>query len=96
MDFFAPTDRRYEYRMNEERKKTAARRSPQSGCNLYDFGFALFEAFDTPVSAASQNTNQFSKSSQSMFKFSAVQSILFSEYQEIFYEITGRSSGGGK
>ena len=27
----------------------------------FEFGFALFEAFDTPVSAASQNTNQFSK-----------------------------------
>ena len=35
----------------------------------FEFGFALFEAFDTPVSAASQNTNQFSKSSQSMLNF---------------------------
>ena len=43
----------------------------------FEFGFALFEAFDTPVSAASQNTNQFSKSSQSIVEFSAVQSIYF-------------------
>ena len=33
------------------------------------------QAFDTTVSAASQNTNQFSKSSQSIIEFSAVQSI---------------------
>ncbi|MFA6104665.1 MAG: hypothetical protein WC721_20925, partial [Victivallaceae bacterium] len=43
----------------------------------FEFGFALFEAFDTPVSAAFQNTNQFSKSSQSIVKISAVQSIIF-------------------
>ena len=35
----------------------------------FEFGFALFEAFDTPVSKASQNTNQFSKSSQSILNF---------------------------
>jgi hypothetical protein len=34
LDFFVPTDRRYEYRMKEERKNTNARRSPQSGCDL--------------------------------------------------------------
>ena len=46
-----------------------------AGLRSFEFGFALFEAFDTPVSAASQNTNQFSKSAQSLVKFSAVQSI---------------------
>jgi hypothetical protein len=46
-----------------------------AGLRSFEFGFALFEAFDTSVSAASQNTNQFSKSSQSIVKFSAVQSI---------------------
>jgi hypothetical protein len=35
----------------------------------FDFRFALFEAFDTPVSAASQNTDQFSKSAQAMLNF---------------------------
>ena len=50
-------------------------RSAIGGMQSFEFGFALFEAFDTPVSAASQNTNQFSKSSQSMVKFSSVQSI---------------------
>ena len=34
LDFFDPTDRRYRYRMREERKNTAARHSPQSGCDL--------------------------------------------------------------
>jgi hypothetical protein len=37
-----------------------------AGLRSFEFGFALFEAFDTPVSAALQNTNQFSKFSQSM------------------------------
>ena len=40
-----------------------------AGLRSFEFGFALFEAFDTPVSAASQNTNQFSKSSQSILNF---------------------------
>ena len=44
-------------------------RSAPAGLRSFDFGFAHFEAFDTQVSAASQNTNQFSKSSQSMLKF---------------------------
>jgi hypothetical protein len=38
-------------------------------CDLFEFGFALFEAFDIQVSAASQNTNQFLKFSQSMLNF---------------------------
>ncbi len=46
-----------------------------AGLRSFEFGLALFEAFDTPVLAASQNTNQFSKSSQSIVEFSAVQSI---------------------
>ena len=46
-----------------------------AGLRSFEFGFALFEAFDTPASAASQNTNQFSKSSQSIVEFSTVQSI---------------------
>jgi hypothetical protein len=49
----------------------------------FDFGFALFEAFDTPVSAASQNTNQFSKSSQSILNF---QPCGVSIKKEIFVE----------
>jgi hypothetical protein len=48
LDFFGPTDWRYEYRLKEERKKTAARRSPQSGCDLFDSGFALFEGLRYP------------------------------------------------
>ena len=72
MDFFDPTDRRYEYRRKDEQENTTARHSPQSGCEDFEFGFALFEAFDTPVSAASQNTNPNSKSSQSIVEFSAV------------------------
>jgi len=46
-------------------RKTLAAKQLRS----FEFGFALFEAFDTPVSAASQNTNQFSKSSQSILNF---------------------------
>ena len=40
-----------------------------AGLRSFEFGSALFEAFDTHVSAASQNTNQFSKSSQSILNF---------------------------
>ena len=50
-------------------------RPAPAGLRSFEFGFALFEAFDTPVSAASQNTNQFSKSLQSIVELSAVQSI---------------------
>ena len=39
------------------------------GLRSFEFGFALFEAFATTVSAAFQNTNQFSKSSQYMLNF---------------------------
>ncbi len=34
MDFFDPTDWRYEYRLKKERKNTAAKHSPQIGCDL--------------------------------------------------------------
>jgi hypothetical protein len=34
LDFFDPTDGRYEYCPKKERKNTAARHSPQSGCDL--------------------------------------------------------------
>ena len=57
----------------------------------FEFGFAIFEAFDTPVSAASQNTNQFSKSPQSIVEFSAVQSIksrrsrLSTSYRNLYF-----------
>ena len=67
----------------------------------FEFGFVLFEAFDTTVSAASQNTNQFSKSSQSIGEFSAVQSIiidfyillcgLFTSFIRINYALAGPS-----
>ncbi len=36
MDFFDPTDRRYEYRMKEERKNTDARQSSRS-CGIAIF-----------------------------------------------------------
>ena len=53
--------------MNGKIRTQDARPAP-AGLQSFEFGFALFEAFDTPVSAAFQNTNQFSKSSQSIFK----------------------------
>jgi len=49
--------------------RTQDTRPASAGLRSFEFGFALFEAFDTPVSAASQNTNQFSKSSQSILNF---------------------------
>ena len=42
--------------------RRSGKRRPQgihpetAGLRSFEFGFALFEAFDTPVSAASQNT----------------------------------------
>ncbi|MFA6101619.1 MAG: hypothetical protein WCV67_06565 [Victivallaceae bacterium] len=79
--------------MEKYSRKTLAAKRLQS----FEFGFALFEAFDTPVSAASQNTNQFSKSSQSIVKFSAVRSITvmkikFSEMQ-LYPQIAKISKG---
>jgi hypothetical protein len=70
LDFFDRTDRRYPHRLNDDRKKrTQDVRPAVAGLRSFELGFALFKAFDTPVSAAFQNTNQFSKSSQSMLIF---------------------------
>ncbi len=85
VDFFDPIDWQYEYHLNEDREKTAARHS-SSACGIAIFRVwisTLFEAFDTQVSAASQNTNRFSKSSQSMLNFQPCRVYLFVPYRSV-------------
>ena len=69
LDFFDPTDGRYEYRLKKERKNADTRNSPLSGCDLLNLDSYPSSTFDTSVSAVSQNTNQTSKSSQSIRDF---------------------------
>ena len=69
LDFFVLTDGRYEYRPKDERENTNARNSPRSGCDLLNLDSCPSNAFDTMVSAVSQNTNQSSKSAQSIRNF---------------------------
>jgi hypothetical protein len=54
LDFFDPTDGRYEYRTKKERKNTDARHSPQSGYALLSLDSRSSSSFDAPASAVSK------------------------------------------
>ncbi len=76
MDFFDPTDRRYEYRMKEERKKTAARRSFRNcGIAIFRFWIRTLRGLRYPGIGSLSEYEPILKIFAIYVKFSAVQSI---------------------